>query len=143
MLTNSFSNNLPAFFNNFFNDDMLDWTNSNYSDTNTTLPRVNIKETDDEFFIELAAPGMKKEDFNINYENDKLCISSEAKKSDDNEKYTRHEFSYQAFKRTFGVSHKLVDSEKINAKYEDGILCISLPKREEVKPKPAKKIAIA
>jgi HSP20 family protein len=133
----------PSVIDEFLNNDLMDWANSNYSTTKTTLPRVNIKENDDEFVIEVAAPGMKKGDFTISYDKGKLSISSDIEeKTQDGEKYTRREFSYQSFKRTFDVSQDLVDGEKINAKYFDGILQIILPKREEVKPKPAKTIAI-
>ncbi len=144
MLATRFSNSFPSLFDRFFDDDMMDWSNSNYSTTNTTLPRVNIKETKDDYVIEVAAPGMKKDDFKINYDNGKLSISSEVEsKSNPDVRYTRHEFSYQSFKRTFDVPRELVDAEKISAKYEDGILCMTLPKREEIKPKPAKQISIS
>lgn len=133
----------PSLIDQFFNDDLMDWANSNYSTTNTTLPRVNIKENNDQFVIEVAAPGMKKDDFKINFDNGKLSISSEVNEEiQEGEEYTRREFSYQSFQRTFNVSQDLVDGEKINAKYVDGILQIVLPKRDEVKPKPAKEIAI-
>lgn len=143
MTLSRLSTGFPSLIDQFFNDDMMDWANSNYSTTNTTLPRVNIKETNDEFVIEVAAPGMKKDDFKLNYDNGKLSISSEVNEgTQDGVKYTRREFSYQSFQRTFNVSQDLVDGEKINAKYVDGILQIVLPKREEIKPKPAKEIAI-
>jgi len=134
----------PSLLDRFFEDNMMDWTNDNYSNTNTTLPRVNIRENKDVFTIEVAAPGMNKEDFKINYDNGKLSISSEMQKTEnEGEKYTRREFSYESFKRTFDVAKEIIDGEKIAAKYTNGILYIELPKREEVKPKPAKEIAIA
>lgn len=138
------NNDFQSLMNNFLSGDLMDWNNSNYSATNTTLPKVNIKETGDEFILDLAAPGMKKDDFNIEFDNGKLSISSDLEhKDEENVKYSRKEFSFQSFKRTFNVAIESVDSEKINAKYEDGILHITLPKREEVKPKPAKQITIA
>lgn len=138
------NNDFQSLMNNLFSSDLMDWNNSNYSATNTTLPKVNIKETNDNFMLELAAPGMKKDDFKIAFDNGRLTISSDvAKQNEDEVKYTRREFSFQSFKRTFNIAVELVDSEKINAKYEDGILHISLPKREEVKPKPAKQITIS
>lgn len=143
MTLSRLSTSFPSLFDHFFNDNMMDWANSNYSNTNTTLPRVNIKENNDEFIIEVAAPGMKKDDFKINYDNGKLSISSEVNEGNrESETYIRHEYSYQSFQRTFNVSQDLVDGEKINAKYIDGILQIVLPKREEIKPKPPKEIAI-
>jgi HSP20 family protein len=74
-----------------------------------------------------------------------LSISSEKKdeKEEKNEKYARREFSYQSFQRSFTVAENAVDSDKISAKYSEGILTISLPKREEVKPKPLKEIKIS
>lgn len=136
---------IPSMIDNLFSRDWLDWNNTNFSDTNTTLPAVNIKENENEFSIEVAAPGMKKDDFKINLDNDRLVISSERKTEHEDKKdnYTRKEFSYQSFQRSFSLSPNLVDGEKISAKYGDGILCIKLPKREEVKPKPAKEIKIS
>lgn len=136
---------LPTFWDNFFSRDLSDWGNSNFSSTDTTLPAVNVKETDDAFEIEVAAPGMSKNDFKINMENNMLTISSEKqeeKKEEEKGRFTRREFSYQSFQRSFTVPETVVDGEKITAKYCDGILCISLPKREEVKPKPAREISI-
>ena len=127
----------------FFDDDLMDFANRNYSSTNTSLPAVNIRENNDEFIIEVAAPGMKKKDFKVNYDNGKLTISSEMKaETTEGERYARREFSYQAFQRTFDISNEIVDGDNIKARYEDGILSIALPKREEVKPKPAREIAI-
>jgi len=127
----------------FWDNDMMDRASSNYSDTNTSLPAVNIKETDDDFMIEVAAPGMKKDDFSINYDNGRLTISSEKKEETVDEKYNRREFSYQSFCRSFEVADNVIDNQKISAKYKDGILYITLPKREEIKPKPAKQISIS
>lgn len=135
----------PSVFDNILSRDWLDWNTFNFSSTNTTLPAVNIKETKDDFVIEVAAPGMSKNDFNIHLENNQLTISSELKdkKEKDDDGYTRREFSYQSFQRSFNLGENLVDGDKVSAKYLDGILVISLPKREEVKPKPARKIKIS
>ncbi|MBN2173936.1 MAG: Hsp20/alpha crystallin family protein [Bacteroidales bacterium] len=135
----------PSLIDNLFSRDWMDWNSSNFSTTNTTLPAVNISETKDDFQIEVAAPGMEKKDFKINLENNQLTISSERKneKEDSEENYTRREFSYQSFSRTFTLPEHIVDGEKISAKYNDGILRILLPKKEEVKPKPAKEIKIS
>ncbi|MFW6103589.1 MAG: Hsp20/alpha crystallin family protein [Bacteroidota bacterium] len=132
---------VPSFMEKFLDDDIMKWgTGRNYS-----TPYVNVKENKDEYTIELAAPGMKKDDFKINYEKEQLCISinKEEDKKDKEEKYLRREFSYQSFQRTFHVPQKLVDADKIKASYEKGILYISVPKKEEAKPKPAKKIKIS
>ena len=127
----------------FWDDELMNRANSNYSSTNTSLPAVNIKESDDEFMIEVATPGMKKEDFSINYDNGRLTISSEKEEENVDENYNRREFSYQSFCRSFKVVDNVIDNQKIKAKYEDGILYINLPKREEIKPKPAKQITIS
>jgi HSP20 family protein len=103
----------------------LDWSALNFSNTNTTLPAINIKETDNEYEIEVAAPGMKKTDFKINLDKGQLFISSEKKeeKADkESGNYTRREFSYQSFQRSFAIPENLVDGEKITARYDDGIL---------------------
>ncbi len=135
-----------SFFDRFFNDDLLDWDTKNFAGTDSNLPAVNVKENDDEFRIEVAAPGMKKEDFNVKLENDRLTISSEKEEKkeekDKDEEYTRREFSYTSFQRSFTVPEKLVQTEKIKASYKDGILNVVLPKQEEAKPKPARKIDI-
>ena len=139
------SDNLfPSLFDNFFSRDLMDWNNSNFSNTNTTLPAVNIRENDQEFTIEVAAPGMKKNDFNISLDNNQLNISSEIKKESENTEgnYSRKEFSYQSFSRSFRLPVNFIDGDKISAKYEEGILCIHLPKKEEAKPKPSKMISI-
>ena len=140
-----FSNNYPSVFDRFFDNNMLDWNNRHFSDTNTTLPSVNIKENTDEFTVEVAVPGFDKKDFNIEVENDTLTISSEKKienEEREGERITKREFSYQSFTRSFSLP-VLVEREKIKAKYENGILNIIIPKKEEAKPKPPKRIAIS
>ncbi len=136
---------LPSFFDRFFNSDLMDWNLTNFSGPNATLPAVNVKETDDEYILEVAAPGMNKKDFKINFQNNVLSISSESQQEEKEEKenYTRREFSYQSFQRSFTVPHNDVDSDKISASYAEGILHVNLPKREEVKPKPAREIKIS
>jgi HSP20 family protein len=136
---------IPSLIDNLFSRDWMDWSTSNYSSTNTTLPAVNIKEDENEYVIQVAAPGMKKDDFKINLNKDQLTISSERqneKEDKDGDKFTRREFSYQSFQRSFTLPEHLVDDSKISAQYADGILHIKLPKREEVKPKPAREIKI-
>ena len=106
MLAKRNENYLPSFFDRFLNNELMDWGNANYSSTNTSLPAVNVKETNDDFVIELAAPGMEKNDFKINFKNNVLTISSEKKNESEEKKenYTRKEFSYQSFQRSFTVS---------------------------------------
>ena len=134
----------PKVFNDFFDKELSDWTNSNFSDTNTSLPAVNIKNTKDEYIVEVAAPGMNKKDFKINLKDNLLTIASEKEdeKKDDDEGYTRREYSYQSFSRSFTLPDNIVDSDKISAKYEEGELVITIPKKEEAKPKEPKEIKI-
>ena len=134
----------PSFIDNFFSRDLMDWNNSNFSSTNSTIPAVNIKENDESFIIEVAAPGMSKENFAVNLDGDRLLISSERRddKEEQDGNYSRREFSYQSFNRSFTIPEGTVDGDRIVAKYNDGILIITLPKKEEVKPKPAKRIDI-
>jgi len=139
-----FSDQYPSLFDRFFENDLFDWSNRNYSATNTTLPTVNIKESDDDFEVEVAAPGFAKEDFKIELTRDILTISSDKEINNEikeGQQFTQREFSYQSFSRSFTLPN-IVDSEKIGAKYENGILRINIPKKEESKPRPARQIAI-
>jgi len=134
----------PNFLNDFFDRDWLDWTSRHFSETNTTLPAVNVKESDDEYTLEMAAPGFEKKDFKIELSHDLLTISSEKKvdkETKEDQQFTRREFSYQSFSRSFSLP-ETVDSDKISAKYEKGILKVSIPKKEESKSKSVKTIAI-
>lgn len=135
----------PSLFDRFFEGDLMDWNNTNFAGENSTLPAINVKESDDEFLIEVAAPGLSKDDFKIAYENGRLTVSSEKKEEKEESKqgrFTRREFSYCSFQRTFTAPESIVDAEKIGAKYDNGILKVTLPKREEIKPKPARQIKI-
>ncbi|MFA5753027.1 MAG: Hsp20/alpha crystallin family protein [Bacteroidales bacterium] len=139
-----FSNQMPSLFDRFFENDLFDWSNRNYSNTNTTLPAVNIKEDKDGFEVEMSAPGLDKKDFKIELNNSVLTISSEKKvenETKEGQQFTRREFSYQSFSRSFTLP-ETVEGEKIGAKYENGILSVSIPKKEEAKPKPVKQIEI-
>ncbi len=129
----------PFLFNNFYNEnDCLQKSSSN------TFPSVNVKEKSDSFSLELAAPGLKKEDFKISFQNNKLTISAEKaeSKEESEEKYTRKEFSFSTFQRSFTLPNT-VDGEKIAANYMDGILSISIPKKEDAKQKEAMSIEVA
>ena len=140
-----FSNQYPTLFDRFFENDLFDWSNRNYSTTNTTLPAVNIKEDEDRFEVEIAAPGFVKKDFKIELDNDLLTISSEKEVRDElkeKEKFTKREFSYQSFSRSFTLPNT-VHNDKISARYEGGILKVSIPKKDEAKPKPVRKIEIS
>ncbi len=123
---------LSGFLNDFLRNDWLDFSNRNFSMTNTTIPSVNIKESNDGFDLEMAAPGLGKSDFKITTSQGILKISSEkkneVKENSDNE-YSRREFSYESFCRTFTLPDS-ADLEKISAKYENGILLVSIPKKQ-------------
>jgi HSP20 family protein len=139
-----FSNQLPSMFDRFFDNDLFDWSNRNFSNTNTTLPSVNIKETPDEFKVEVAAPGLDKGDFKLELDHDVLTISSEKQvenETRENEHFSKREFSYQSFTRSFTLPN-IADSERIDANYENGILRVNIPKKEEAKPKPSRMIEI-
>lgn len=126
---------LPSVFDDMFRTDWLGGT-TNVNSIGTSIPAVNIMETEDSFNVEVAAPGMSKEDFNIELDNDVLTISSEDKKekesTDKDGRFTRKEFSYRNFKRAFSLPDS-VDSSKIAASYNNGVLEIALPKKEEAK----------
>lgn len=135
----------PAFLDEFLKPDWFGGMEK-LEKLNVTVPAVNIKETETDFTIELAVPGKKKDDFNVEVNNDVLTISSETKTESedraDDGKYTRREFSYSSFKRSFTMP-ETVDEDKIKASYEDGVIRLALPKKEEALPKPKKLIDIA
>jgi HSP20 family protein len=134
-----------GFLNDFLNRDWYDWNNQNYSLTNTTIPAVNIKETENEFEVDMAAPGMTKDDFRIELNNSLLTISSEKQSENetkDGKNVTRREFSYQSFSRSFTLP-AIVETDRITAKYENGLLRVNIPKKDEAKPKPLKQIQIS
>jgi len=141
------SENYPAwsnFFNDFFNRDWIDWTTRNFSDTNTTLPSVNVLESDDSYEVDMAAPGFEKKDFRIELNHGVLTISSEKKVENETKKgqqFTRREYSYQSFNRSFALPDT-AESDKISARYENGILKVVIPKKENAKAKTVKHIDI-
>ena len=140
-----FNDSIPSFLDEFFGGDIFDSTSSTNKIGNS-LPAVNIQETKDNFKVQVAAPGMKKDDFDIELNNNILVISSERKSEEEDKSedgnYTRREFNYTSFRRTFTLPDS-VDSEKIQAKYTEGVLNLEIPKREEAKEKPKRKIKIS
>ena len=147
-LANSNSNqNFPTLSNwldDIFNRDLIPSVFTSNFNTGITLPKVNIKETANDFAVEMAVPGLKKSDFQIDIDNQVLSISTETKEDNEHkeENYTRREFGYSSFKRTFTLPES-VNADKINASYNEGILSILLPKKEEAKQKPARSIKIS
>jgi HSP20 family protein len=142
---NSFSS-IPSLLNEFFLDDWFDSSARNWRSEGATLPSVNVRETNDDFLIEVAAPGMNRDDFKVELDNNILSISSEVQtnteSSDKNGQYNRREFNYRSFQRSFSLPENKVEGGKISAKYKDGILHITIPKREEAKVKPARQITV-
>lgn len=134
----------PSLLENFFGRDLTDF--DNFFQRRGSVPAVNIKENDNEFEIDVAAPGLKKEDFKLNLDNNVLTISSEKEirneEKDEKGNYTRQEFGYQSFSRSFTLP-EMVDADKIKANYKDGILKINVPKREEAKKRSPRNIDIS
>ncbi len=108
------------------------------------VPTVNISENNEAFLLEFSSPGFKKEDFKIEIDNNILTVSAEhkAEKSEEGKTFTRKEFSYGSFKRSFNLP-ETANTEKIEAKYDSGILKLAIAKNEEAKVKPVKEIKIA
>jgi HSP20 family protein len=107
------------------------------------VPAVNITEHKDEYMVSLAAPGLKKEDFKIEVDGNMITISSEKEenKEEKEKKFTRKEYNYSSFSRSFTLPNE-IDKEKIDASYEDGVLKLSLPRKEEAKKPLTKQIAV-
>ncbi|MAZ71754.1 MAG: hypothetical protein CMC70_01275 [Flavobacteriaceae bacterium] len=137
------TDNLFPSFSSFF-DDYLPRDYGNGNIRSSSQPAVNISEDDENFEVEVAAPGLKKEDFNINLENNMLTITGERKEESEekeDKKVTRREFSYSSFTRSFSLPES-VEANDINATYTDGVLKLTLPKKEENKKRPPKQIEI-
>ena len=144
--TGNLLNPFPMLFDDFLNRDLLNWNNSNFSDTNTSIPAVNIKETTENYEVEVAAPGMSKKDFKVELDGSALTISSEKSnrtEEADKERFLRKEFSYQSFQRNFTLQKEVVDIDKIEARYENGLLKLLIPKKEQAKQKPPRLIQIS
>jgi len=130
---------LPALMEDIFKPDWFGGIENNYR----TIPPVNIKENETSFNIELAIPGFKKSDVNIAVDDAVLTVSSDVASQNSEQKadYTKKEFSLVSFERSFTLPES-IDESKIEANYEDGILSLSLPKKEEALPKPKRFIEI-
>lgn len=137
--------NVNSLVKNFLSDDFLNWPANKWDNKGQNLPPVNISEDENQFNLHIAAPGMKKEDFKIELNGDSLTISAEneIKKEEVGEKFTRKEFGFTSFKRSFVLPENSVSIVAINASYENGVLSLTLPKKEEAKPQPAKLIEIS
>ena len=147
-LANTNSNGLTfptwsSWIDEMFNRDLPSVFTSNFN-TGITLPKVNIRETKDAYFVDMAVPGLKKNDFHIDIDNKVLSISAEIEENSEQqeENFTRREFGYSSFKRSFSLP-ETVKEDAIKAEYTDGVLSIHLPKKEEAIQKPARRIKIS
>lgn len=137
---------LPSLISSFFEGD--NFLNSDWMGENkwwiSEVPAANISEEDASFEIEVAVPGMKKEDFEITCEDGVLSIKAEkeAEEKEDKKNYTRREYNYSSFSRTFNLPES-VDADNVSAKYEEGVLKLSIPKKDVGKSKPKKTIKIS
>lgn len=138
------ANWLPSVFDDMLKTDWLGGTSS-MENIGTRIPAVNIQELEDNFILAVAAPGKSKKEFNIELDNNILSISSEENEkqgsTDVNGKFTRKEFNYNNFRRDFSLP-ETVESDKISASYKNGVLEITLPKKEEAKQKAKRMIQI-
>lgn len=130
---------MPEVFNDFFDNDFM-------LRPNATAPAINVKETDGEYTVELAAPGLKKDDFNVNIDNAgnlQIRMESKNEKKDGDKKshYLRREFSYSKYEQTLLLPDD-VDKDRIEAKVSDGVLTVSLPKVEHKEEKAMKQIEV-
>jgi HSP20 family protein len=132
----------PTPFDRFFRNDFLDLWNENLPDT---IPSINITENKDNYLVEVAAPGLKKEDFNIQMNGNLLVISSEkeaeTKEGGQGDNYRRREYNYSSFSRSLTLPDH-VDSTRINARYNDGILNVTIPKKSGSDQQQAKRIQV-
>ncbi len=135
------SERMPSVFDDFFKP-WNEWFDGGLWGRTINMPAVNIVEHKDEYQVSLAVPGMKKDDFKIDVNGNMLTISSEKEenKEEKDKKFTRKEYNYSSFSRSFTLPEEIV-KEKIDARYEDGVLKIALPRKEEAK-KNVKHIAV-
>jgi HSP20 family protein len=133
-LTRNGGETLPVLFDDFFRPWNEWFDTSGLMGKTLNVPAVNIKDNRDDFIVSMAVPGMRKDDFRIDVEGSMLTISceKEEKKEEKETKFTRKEYNYSSFSRSFTLPDE-VNREKIDAHYEDGVLKLSLPKKEEAK----------
>ena len=134
---------MPSVFDDFFKPWNEWFDNGGLWGRTMQVPAVNITEQKDDYLVSLAVPGLKKDDFKIDVEGNMLTISSEKEetKEEKDKKFTRKEYNYSSFSRSFSLPEE-INKEKIEASYEDGVLKISLPRKEEAKKSTAKHIAV-
>lgn len=137
------SERMPSVFDDFFKPWNEWFDNGGFTGRTMNVPAVNITEQKDVYVVSLAAPGCKKEDFKIDVDGNMLTISSEKEESKEekDKKFTRKEYNYSSFSRSFTLPDE-INREKIEAKYEDGVLKISLLRLEEAKKPGATSISV-
>ena len=136
------SERIPSLFDDFFKP-WNEWFDGGFSGRTMNMPAVNIEELKDKYQVSLAVPGMKKDDFKIDVDGNLLTISTEQEenKEEKDKRFTRREYSYSSFSRTFTLPEEIIQ-EKIEAKYEDGVLKIALPRKENAHLLSAKHIEV-
>jgi len=141
MLARMNRNYVPAYWDDFFNDHVFN--NNSHTQRKNFAPAVNIIEANNEFIIEVAVPGLNRNDFNIEVEDDVLTISSveKEKKEEKMPNYTRREFNLSSFKRSFQLP-ETIDQDQIQASHKEGVLSITLVKKEEVVQNAPKQIEV-
>ncbi len=134
---------IPSVFDEFFKPWNEWFDNGNLWNRTMNVPAVNITEDKDNYLVSLAAPGLKKDDFVIDVDGNMLTISSQKEEriEEKDKRFTRKEYSYSSFSRSFTLPDE-INKEKIEAKYEDGVLKIALPRAEAAKKPSAKHIAV-
>lgn len=139
----NFFPSVPSLFDDFFTRDFFH--TPFIKRTEETLPLVNIRENESSYELEVAAPGMDKDDFSVELNNNTLVINANRTNhvEDKGENYTRKEFNYQQFQRSFRLPYTIVDEDKITAKYNDGILNITVPKKDKEVVNTSRRIEIA
>lgn len=130
---------IPTVWDNLIENSLFNHATNGHSEK--TIPAVNLSEDTDNFYIALAAPGLKKEKFNINLVKNKLTVSAENIEKEETKKFSRIEFGFSSFSRTFTLPN-IADFSNIEATYVDGILNISIAKKEEAKENMERKIEI-
>lgn len=135
--------NFPSIFDDFFKP-WNEWFNGNELQRQLTVPAVNISEEKDGFKITMAAPGLKKEDIHVDIDGNLMTISAstEQENEETDKKYTRKEYNYSSFSRTFTLPDE-VNKDNINARYENGILHLTLPRQEQKEKGNSKKIVVS
>ncbi|NND78253.1 MAG: Hsp20/alpha crystallin family protein [Flavobacteriales bacterium] len=135
---------VPKLFDDLFMRDLFDMPLGTFR-TKPSIPSVNISETDKNILVEMAVPGMDKKDINLELENGRLNIWADKteEKDESSKNFTRKEYGYYSFHRSFDLPENMIDKNKISAKYKHGILSIDIPRSEQALKKSGKKIKVS